>query len=118
MTVRRITPYLVADDFDAVRNFYAGFVGLVEGNFGGEHVGFGSAGAQVVFGPPDAEPALPSFGIDVGTPEEVDRLYAEAVNRGLEIVHGPVLEPWGVRRFFARDPNGHVVNVLSHLAPE
>jgi hypothetical protein len=23
-------------------------------------------------------------------------------------------EEWGVRRFFVRDPNGRVVNVLSH----
>jgi hypothetical protein len=23
-------------------------------------------------------------------------------------------EPWGVRRFFVKDPNGVVVNVLSH----
>jgi len=23
-------------------------------------------------------------------------------------------EPWGVRRFFVRDPNGVVLNVMSH----
>jgi hypothetical protein len=23
-------------------------------------------------------------------------------------------EPWGVRRFFVRDPNGMIVNVVSH----
>ncbi len=26
-------------------------------------------------------------------------------------------EPWGVRRFFVRDPDGKVVNVMSHLTP-
>jgi hypothetical protein len=24
-------------------------------------------------------------------------------------------EPWDVRRFFARDPDGRVINVLSHI---
>jgi hypothetical protein len=25
------------------------------------------------------------------------------------------LKPWDVRRFFARDPDGQVINVLSHI---
>jgi len=33
---------------------------------------------------------------------------------GAEIVHPLQDEEWGVRRFFVRDPNGRVVNVLSH----
>ena len=24
-------------------------------------------------------------------------------------------EPWGVRRFFVRDPNGAVINVMQHI---
>ena len=35
-------------------------------------------------------------------------------NAGDEIVHPLTDEPWGVRRFFVRDPDGNVVNVLSH----
>ncbi|MEA2123357.1 MAG: hypothetical protein QOI80_139 [Solirubrobacteraceae bacterium] len=113
MTVRRITPYLAAEDFDAVREFYAGFVGLTEGDFGGDHVGFGAGPAQVVA--TRAGAALrPDLGIDVGTPDEVDRLHAAALERGLEIVYGPVEEPWGVRRFFVRDPTGAVVSILAH----
>jgi predicted enzyme related to lactoylglutathione lyase len=33
---------------------------------------------------------------------------------GHEIVHPLTDEPWGVRRFFVRDPHGKVINVLSH----
>ena len=33
---------------------------------------------------------------------------------GFEIEYGPVAEPWGMRRFFVRDPFGRLVNVLSH----
>ena len=35
---------------------------------------------------------------------------------GCEIVHPLTDEPWGVRRFFVRDPNGAVINVMRHLA--
>ena len=33
---------------------------------------------------------------------------------GYEIVHPLTDEPWGVRRFFVREPNGKVLNILSH----
>ena len=31
-----------------------------------------------------------------------------------EIEYGPVKEPWGVIRFFARDPFGRLVNIMTH----
>jgi uncharacterized glyoxalase superfamily protein PhnB len=45
----------------------------------------------------------------------VDAVYAAMLERGAEIVHSLRDEEWGVRRFFVRDPNGRVVNVVSHL---
>jgi hypothetical protein len=30
----------------------------------------------------------------------------------------PTDEPWGVRRFYAREPNGAVVNVMAHRPVE
>ena len=32
----------------------------------------------------------------------------------IPIEYGPVVEPWGVRRFFVRDPFGKLVNILTH----
>jgi uncharacterized glyoxalase superfamily protein PhnB len=46
--------------------------------------------------------------------EDVDAAHEEAVRRGWEIVHPLTTESWGVRRFFVRDPDGHVVNILQH----
>jgi uncharacterized glyoxalase superfamily protein PhnB len=46
--------------------------------------------------------------------DDVDAIHTAAVRQGIEIVHPLTDELWGVRRFFARDPNGVVVNVLSH----
>ena len=31
------------------------------------------------------------------------------------IEYGPAREPWGVRRFYVRDPFGRLVNILAHL---
>jgi uncharacterized glyoxalase superfamily protein PhnB len=45
---------------------------------------------------------------------DVDAVHAEAVRRGLELVHPLTEEPWGVRRFFVKDANGVVLNVASH----
>ena len=45
---------------------------------------------------------------------DVDEAYAEAQRRGYEIVHPLTEEPWGIRRFFVRDPDGNVINIVSH----
>ena len=46
--------------------------------------------------------------------DDVGTAYAEAQRRGYEIVHPITDEPWGIRRFFVRSPDGHVINVASH----
>jgi len=45
---------------------------------------------------------------------DVDEAYARAVEQGIEIVYPLTDEPWGVRRFFAVDPNGAIINIVSH----
>ncbi len=59
----------------------------------------------------ETAPVVPVASIQV---DDVDAAYAEAKASGAEIVHELTDEPWGVRRFFVRDPDGHVVNVLAH----
>ena len=61
-------------------------------------------------------------GSDTPTPDlsiEVDDLDA-ALERmqaaGFPIEYGPAEEPWGVRRFYVRDPFGKLVNILTHLS--
>jgi uncharacterized glyoxalase superfamily protein PhnB len=46
--------------------------------------------------------------------DDVDAAYEVMRVSGAEIVHPLQDEEWGVRRFFVRDPNGRMVNVLSH----
>jgi catechol 2,3-dioxygenase-like lactoylglutathione lyase family enzyme len=59
----------------------------------------------------DTAAVVPSASIEV---DDVDAAYDAARKTGAEIVHELTDEPWGVRRFFVRDPDGHVINVLSH----
>ena len=114
MTVRRIMPYHESPDFEAPRAFYTGVLELEEGNFGGGYIGFGSGQSQVLFAPPGVKPVLPHIGVDVESWEAVDATHARAVQDGHDVIYGPVDEPWGVRRFFVRDPNGKVLNILNH----
>ncbi|OUS73979.1 glyoxalase [Paenibacillus sp. MY03] len=59
-------------------------------------------------------------GSETPTPElsiEVDNVDAalEGMKRaGFPIEYGPVDEPWGVRRFYVRDPFGKLINILAH----
>jgi uncharacterized glyoxalase superfamily protein PhnB len=55
--------------------------------------------------------AAPGITVEVA---DVDAVHAKAVERGFEIAYALRNEEWGVRRFMLRDPNGTVVNVLSH----
>ena len=52
---------------------------------------------------------------DVTVAADVDAAFAEAQRRGLEIVREIRDEPWGIRRFFARDPSGRTINVAAHI---
>jgi catechol 2,3-dioxygenase-like lactoylglutathione lyase family enzyme len=53
----------------------------------------------------------PNMTIEV---DDVDALNAKAVGLGLQVVYPLTDEPWGVRRFFVTDPNGVIINVMSH----
>lgn len=46
--------------------------------------------------------------------DDVDACHAEAVRIDAENVHPLTDEAGGVRRFFVRDPHGHVINIVSH----
>lgn len=54
---------------------------------------------------------VPDISIEV---DDVDMALTRVTNAGIPIEYGPAHEPWGVRRFFVRDPFGKLVNILSH----
>ena len=46
--------------------------------------------------------------------DDVDAVHEAARDQGAAIVYPLTDEEWGVRRFFVRDPDGVVVNVMTH----
>ncbi len=54
---------------------------------------------------------LPVISIGV---DDLDAAEAAVRAAGAEMVYGPVNEPWGLRRFFFRDPAGNLVNVVDN----
>lgn len=47
--------------------------------------------------------------------DDVEAAHRSARDAGMEIIHELRDEEWGVRRFFFRDRDGNVINVLAHL---
>lgn len=116
MKIRRIVPDLHGDPA-ASREFYEEVIGLELGMDLGWIATWASTSnetAQLSVMSEDATaPVTPDVTIEV---EDVDQVFARASERGLEIVHPVTDEPWGVRRFFVRDPTGAVINVMRHIA--
>jgi catechol 2,3-dioxygenase-like lactoylglutathione lyase family enzyme len=114
MSVRRVVPNLQSTALPRSAEFY-GVLGFEEVMNHGWIVTLASTEnptAQLSLISEDrTAPVAPDLSIEV---EDVDAAYAAMRERGAEIVHPLTDEEWGVRRFFVRDPNGRVVNVLSH----
>lgn len=52
------------------------------------------------------------------SPADVDALHAIAVAKGMTVTYPPTNEPWGVREFHLRHPDGHMFRVSSGLEAE
>ena len=117
MRPTQIFPNLHVADIEAAKVFYTGFLGLTTEEF---NLGWVArctqpeTGANVQLVTGDATAPEDSV-ISVAT-DDVDGAYAEAQALGLDIVHPLTTEPWGVRRFFVRDPDGNVLNIVGHRA--
>jgi uncharacterized glyoxalase superfamily protein PhnB len=114
MSIRRAMPDIRSDAMDESRDFY-GLLGFDEVMDLGWVVTLASPSnptAQVTLMTHDkTAPVVPDMSVEV---DDVDAVYAAVQKTGAEIVHPLQDEEWGVRRFFVRDPNGKVVNVLTH----
>lgn len=116
MHVTKITPNLAVADIASARSFYTDFLGLSVEAF--------NLGWVAEFRSPDGTAAVHLVTKDATSPVDsvmsaavgldVDDAYAEANRRGFEIVHPLTHEPWGVRRFLVRAPDGTVVNIVNH----
>ena len=116
MRATGLTTNLPVTDIDAASGFYTDYLGL--------SVEVMNLGWVARYRSPDGRACVQLVTRDATSPQDsvisvhvgddVDEAYAEAQRRGYEIVHPLTDEPWGVRRFFVRDPDGNVINIVSH----
>ncbi|WP_226782917.1 VOC family protein [Oceaniglobus trochenteri] len=115
MTVRRIVANIATDTLPEVRQFYADLFGLEVAMDHGWIVTLTSPEtARVQLGIASeggSGTPVPDLSIEV---DNLDETLARARTLGHAIEYGPATEPWGVRRFFLRDPAGKLLNILAH----
>jgi catechol 2,3-dioxygenase-like lactoylglutathione lyase family enzyme len=115
MRATRITANLPVADVEAAKGFYTDYLGLGTEEFNLRWVARYTspdtgANVQLVTRDPVA-PENPVISVHA---DDVDSAYAQAQSLGYEIVHPLTTEPWGVRRFFVRAPDGNVINIVQH----
>ena len=115
MQVKRIVANFPASDPGLARTFYEDVLGLSLLMDHGWIMTYGSQSemsVQVSFPTQGgSNAAVPDLSIEV---DDVDVALARMRRAGFPIEYGPADEPWGVRRFFVRDPFGKLINILSH----
>jgi len=114
MKALEVITNLRTDDVERAREFF-GFLGLTEDGM--------DQGWVARFTSPESGACVQVVTRDATAPEDsvitikvddVDAACDEAQRRGYEVVHPLTDEPWGIRRFFVRSPDGHVINVAQH----
>ncbi|MGB9109259.1 MAG: VOC family protein [Telluria sp.] len=115
MQVKRIVANFGTAEPNQARTFYGGILGLDLVMDHGWIQTYGSntsMAVQVSFASEGGSGTpVPDLSIEV---DDVDTALARVKKAGFTIEYGPCDEPWGVRRFFVRDPFGKLVNILSH----
>jgi catechol 2,3-dioxygenase-like lactoylglutathione lyase family enzyme len=115
MRVKRIVANVATDNPAAAAAFYQDALGLELLMDHGWIATYGSTGekaVQISFASQGGSGTpVPDLSIEV---DDVDAALERMRSAGFAIEYGPADEPWGVRRFFVRDPFGKLVNVLMH----
>jgi len=115
MKVRRIVANIAAPDLARAALFYKDALGL---ELLMDHGWIQTYGTQAemtvqlsVASEGGSGTPVPDLSIEV---DDVDTAFERLKAAGFAIEYGPVDEPWGVRRFYVRDPFGKMVNILAH----
>ncbi len=115
MAVRRIVANVAAERPDAARAFYGDVLGMkVVMDFGWimTFAAEGNVAPQVnVAAAGGSGTSVPDLSVEV---DDLIEVYRRMQTAGFTIEYGPVVAPWGVKRFYVRDPFGRLVNVLEH----
>lgn len=119
MKVKRIVTNFETKNFKAVRRFYGEALGLEVlmdmgwiATYGLSKSVSSKTSVQISFmSEGGSGTPVPDISIEV---DDVDEAFKRMKKARFKIEYPLTEEPWGVRRFFVRDPIGRLVNVLEH----
>ncbi|MGX1105743.1 MULTISPECIES: VOC family protein [Bradyrhizobium] len=115
MKVNRIVANVAAPDTAAAKSFYRDLLGLEPLMDFGWVATYGSSEtmqAQISFASEGGSGTpVPDLSIEV---DDLDEALRRMKAARIAIEYGPAEEPWGVRRFFVRDPFGKLISILQH----
>lgn len=115
MKVKRIVANVAAADPAAAEAFYGQIFGLhlaMDLGWIRTYSADGQMPVQIsVANEGGSATPVPDLLIEV---DDLDAVLARVAAQHIAIEYGPVSEPWGVRRFYVRDPFGKLINVLQH----
>jgi catechol 2,3-dioxygenase-like lactoylglutathione lyase family enzyme len=115
MKVKRIIANIAAPDPAAVDAFYRGVLGLdlvMDHGWIRTYAGPATMAVQVSFASEGGSGTpVPDLSVEV---DDLDEALRRVRAAGMAVAYGPASEPWGVRRFYVRDPLGRLVNMLQH----
>lgn len=116
MEIKRIIANIESQDLSAVDEFYGKILGLdiaMDHGWIRTYTSPARMTVQVSFASQGgSDTAVPDLSIEVDDLSDALRRIQDA---GMALEYGPVTEPWGVRRFYVRDPLGRLINILQHL---
>ncbi len=115
MAVKRIVANIGTPNIESAKAFYRDILGMEVAMDLGWIVTFvadASTRPQISIATEGGSgTAVPDVSIEV---DDLDEVYQRITEAGIAIEYGPASEPWGVRRFYVRDPFGRLLNILSH----
>lgn len=116
MAVKRIVTNIACSQVDAARSFYGDVLGLELVMDLGWIVTFaaqdtGAAPQISIATEGGSGTPVPDVSIEV---DDLDVVLQRVRAAGLSVEYGPKQEPWGVKRFYVRDPFGRLINILAH----
>ena len=115
MKVKRVVSNVAASDVEKASAFYHDFLGLELLMDLGWIRTYGSDSKMTIQVSVASEGGsgtpVPDMTIEV---DDIDEALARVKRAKVPIEYGPKSEPWGVRRFYVRDPFGKLINILQH----
>jgi len=115
MKVKRIIANVAASNPEDAKNFYESIFGLTLVMDHGWVKTYSSSEEMnpqiTVASDGGSGTSVADISIEV---DDLDTALERVTAENIPIEYGPASEPWGVRRFYVRDPFGKLVNVLQH----